>query len=285
LLHNSRIAAVLLVFLVGLLGFVSVDRGLPADTLPPAPYSALDTPRLEFSRLRGHVQLSGHTASLRHEKQLLQTAARFASTTQTDADFRPLGTAPDYWAPASTAVLEAMEATISVKALLSSNLLQVRGVSTAAWGETERRLREMLPESVALDIEMIITDDDIGTFDLCARAFAQYRAGAIKFEESTTVLRESAQLALDQAISLADACRISVIAITGHTDASGPEAWNRHLSLARARVVADYLEKGGVAGERLRTNGAGSSMPLASNESRYGRGLNRRIEIQFQSNP
>jgi len=285
LLLNSRIAPVLLVFLVGLLGFVSVDRGLPADSLPPAQYSALDTPRFEFSRLRGHVQLSGHTVSLRHENELLQTAAHLVSTTQTDAHFKPLGTAPDFWAPATTALLEAMEATISVKALLSSNRLQVRGVSTAAWGEAERRMRAALPESVAFDIEMIIADDDIDTLDLCVRAFAEYRAGAINFEESTTVFRESATLALDQAISLADACRSSVIAITGHTDASGPEAWNRQLSLARAEVVADYLEKAGIAGERLRANGAGSSIPLASNASRYGRSLNRRIEIRFRSDP
>ncbi len=285
MLHNSRIAPLLLVLLAGVLGFVSVDKGLPANTPPPARYSAVDTPRLEISRLRGRVRLSGHTVSLRHENDLLQAAARSISPSQTSMDFRPLGTAPDYWAPASAALLETLEATISAKALFSGNLLQIRGVSTATWGEAERRLREALPESVELDIEMIIADDGIDSLDLCARAFAEYRAGAINFEESTTVLRESAKLALDQAISLADACRSSVIAITGHTDASGPEAWNRRLSLTRANAVADYLEKAGIDGERLRTNGAGSSMPLASNESRYGRGQNRRIEIQFQSDP
>ena len=285
MLHNSRIAPLLLVFLLGVLGFISVDKGLTANTPPPAQYSAVDTPRLEISRLRGRVQLSGHTVSLRHENDLLQKAARSISPSQTSTDFRPLGTAPDYWAPASAALLETLEATISAKALFSGNLLQIRGVSTAAWGEAERRLREALPESVELDIEMIIADDRIDTLDLCARAFAEYRTGAINFEESSPVLRESAKLALDQALSLADACRSSVIAITGHTDASGPEAWNRRLSLTRANAVADYLEKGGIDGERLRTNGAGSSMPLASNESRYGRGQNRRIEIRFQSDP
>ena len=285
MLHESRIAPLLLVFLVGVLGFVSVDKGLPADMPPPAQYSAADTPRLEISKLLGRIRLSGHTASSRHENELLQAATRFVPASLTSADFRPLGTAPDFWAPASTALLDALAATTSATALVSGNLLQIRGVSAPAWAETERRLREALPDSVELDIEMIIADDGIDTLDLCARAFAEYRTGAIKFEESTTVLRESAKPALDRAISLANACRSSVIAVTGHTDASGPEAWNRRLSLARANSVAGYLEKGGVAAERLQTSGAGSSMPLANNDSRYGRGLNRRIEIRFQPAP
>jgi outer membrane protein OmpA-like peptidoglycan-associated protein len=282
LLHNSRIIALLVFFLVGVLGFISVDKGLPSDTPPPAQYSAADTPRLEVSRFRGHLQLSGHTTSLRHENELLRTAAAIAPGSQPSTDFKPLGTAPDFWAPASIAVLEALAETISGKAQFSGNRLQIRGVSTAAWPETERRLRAALPESVDPDIEMIITDGSIRSRDICARAFEDYQTGAINFEESTTVFRDSARLALDRALSMANACRSSVIVVTGHTDATGPETWNQHLSLARATAVAEYLAKGGVAVERLRTNGAGSSVPLASNDSRYGRGLNRRIEIEFQ---
>lgn len=285
MLHTHRIAPQLVFFLVGILGFGSIDKGLPAATPPPAQYSAADTPLLEVSKFRGHVQLSGHTASLRHENELLQAAAALVPGSQTTVNFKPLGTVPAFWAPTSIALLEALAMTISAKAQFSGNLLRIRGVSTAAWSETERRLREALPESVDPDIEMIIADGGIDSRDLCARAFAEYRTGAINFKESTTVLRESATLALDRALSLADACRSSVIVVTGHTDATGPEAWNRELSLARANAVAGYLEKGGVAVERLRTNGAGSSMPLANNDNRYGRGLNRRIEIQFQPLP
>ena len=285
MLHTHRIAPQLAFFLVGVLGFVSIDTGLPAASLPPAQYSAADIPLLEVSKFRGHVRLSGHTASSRHENELLQAAAAFVASSQTTMDFRPLGTAPDFWAPTSIALLEALPLTISAKAQLRGNLLRIRGVSTTAWNEAERRLREALPEGVNPDIDMIIADGEIDPRDLCAQAFAEYRTGAINFEESTTELRESATLALDRALSLADACRSSVIVVTGHTDATGPEAWNRELSLARANAVADYLEKGGVAVERLRTNGAGSSMPLASNDNRYGRGLNRRIEIRFQPLP
>ena len=67
----------------------------------------------------------------------------------------------------------------------------------------------------------------------------------------------------------------------GYQDASGNEAWNRQLSLERARAVGDWLVAHGVAADRIVFEGAGSSEPVASNETRYGRSLNRRIDIGF----
>lgn len=275
----------LLVSLIGALGFASVDLGLTTDTLPSAGYSAADTPFLDVSKLRGHLRLSGHTASSQHEKALLQTAAAVASNAQLSTEFLPLGTVPDAWMPASIALLESLAGTVSARATLNGSRLRIRGVGASNWKDAESRLRQALPEFIQADIEMIITDDGIDSRDLCKRAFAEFRTGAINFEESTILLRESARPSMDRAISLADACRSSTLVITGHTDATGPEAWNRQLSLARANVVADYLRQGGIAGERLRTEGAGSAVPLANNESRYGRSLNRRIEIRFESEP
>ena len=196
-----------------------------------------------------------------------------------------MGTAPDYWTASSVAVLDALSSTVSANALLIDDTVRIRGVGDARWDESARRLRRQLPAVMTLDVDMIVADDRVTVGDVCERAFAAYQTGAIRFEESTTRLRPSSRLALDRAISLADACRASRIAITGHTDASGPETWNRELSLARADAVADYLETGGIARSRLLTHGAGSSLPVATNATRYGRSLNRRIEIEFRQAP
>lgn len=123
---------------------------------------------------------------------------------------------------------------------------------------------------------------DADVLSLCGRAFAAFRHGPINFEESTTRLRSSAYPVLDRIIALADACRDSVIVITGHSDASGDEAANRTLSLDRARAVAEHLIAHGVSGERIEVAGAGSSVPVADNATRYGRSLNRRIEVVFR---
>lgn len=260
---------------------IPVNNGLAPDAVPPAAYSALDPARLDFSWHGTSLELAGHTASSRHEQQLIRVAARKFPDTRTRPEFSPLGVAPASWQTSSLAVLESLSATLSGHATLINSTVSIRGVATDAWHDAARHLRASLSESTQLDIEMMIVDVAIDTRELCERAFSEYRTGSVRFEESTTILRDSARLALDKAVSLASACRESVLSITGHTDASGPEAWNQALSLARANAVADYLEKGGVTRERLRTFGQGSSEPVASNRSRYARSLNRRIAIRF----
>lgn len=142
-------------------------------------------------------------------------------------------------------------------------------------------LRETLPDSVAIDTQLESLAADATPRTLCARQYAAFEAGPINFEESETEFRPSAFPTLDRIIALADACRDSTIFVTGHTDSSGNETWNQQLSLNRAGAVAAYLGGMGIDPGRVVAAGAGSSFPVASNATRYGRGLNRRIDIHF----
>jgi len=70
--------------------------------------------------------------------------------------------------------------------------------------------------------------------------------------------------------------------ISGHTDYVGSDAHNLKLSQRRAASVKKYLEeKFNIAPERLTTEGYGESKPIASNKTKAGRQLNRRIETNF----
>ncbi len=122
----------------------------------------------------------------------------------------------------------------------------------------------------------------ISAASLCDKALANFRAGPVKFDESATTIRPSGKPVLDRVIELASTCRDSVIEITGHTDSSGDETSNRILSLGRAQAVADYISARGIAAERLIVSGAGSSKPIGDNARRFGRSLNRRIEINLR---
>lgn len=192
--------------------------------------------------------------------------------------------APEQWAVASLSLLQALSATKSSHALLTSDALSIRGIGTEDWHEQFQILRAALRDSIDLDVEMVLPDASVRVADVCARAFAANRPGRVNFEESGTELRSSAYLVLDRIISLADACRNSTVSITGHTDSSGNEVSNRRLSLARAKAVADYVAVRGIARERLIVAGAGSSLPTADNATRYGRGMNRRIDIFLRQN-
>jgi len=69
------------------------------------------------------------------------------------------------------------------------------------------------------------------------------------------------------------------IMIEGHTDAIGSYAVNDRLSKERADVVKDYLIQNGIDKNRIKTMGYGERKPIASNNTEFGRKLNRRTEI------
>lgn len=70
------------------------------------------------------------------------------------------------------------------------------------------------------------------------------------------------------------------IRIEGHTDSTGPAAYNQGLSQRRANSVKAYLvQQFEVDADRLLTDGRGEDEPLDSNATRGGRRKNRRAEF------
>ena len=69
------------------------------------------------------------------------------------------------------------------------------------------------------------------------------------------------------------------VVLVGHTDATGPEAYNDELSKARADAVRDYLLSKGASKDLIVTIGKGEDQPVASNTSETGRAGNRRVDI------
>lgn len=71
--------------------------------------------------------------------------------------------------------------------------------------------------------------------------------------------------------------------VTGHTDSTGPEDYNKTLSLQRAQAVKAGMVAAGMAGNEIRTDGAGELEPIATNETIEGRQENRRVVIRVSS--
>lgn len=67
--------------------------------------------------------------------------------------------------------------------------------------------------------------------------------------------------------------------IIGHTDSTGPAAYNQGLSERRAQSAADYLSGKGISSSKMTVKGMGESSPVADNATREGRAMNRRVEI------
>jgi outer membrane protein OmpA-like peptidoglycan-associated protein len=70
------------------------------------------------------------------------------------------------------------------------------------------------------------------------------------------------------------------VIIGGHTDSTGPEPLNEHLSQQRAEAVRQYLVANGILPfDKIISVGYGSMRPLASNSTKEGRAINRRIDV------
>jgi outer membrane protein OmpA-like peptidoglycan-associated protein len=120
------------------------------------------------------------------------------------------------------------------------------------------------------------------TVDRCAEVI---RLRGVNFDFDKADIRSDAAVSLDEAATLlADAladCPSRTVSVEGHTDATGPDDYNQRLSDRRATAVMEYLVGKGVPAARLSAKGFGESSPIAPNETREGRALNRRVELRL----
>jgi len=93
--------------------------------------------------------------------------------------------------------------------------------------------------------------------------------GMAKLDEAAKVMAENADL---------------TVAVEGHTDSVGSDAYNQKLSERRAQAAVDYLVSKGVAAARLAPTGYGESKPVASNDTAEGRAQNRRVDLVVTGN-
>ncbi len=105
------------------------------------------------------------------------------------------------------------------------------------------------------------------------------RTHVISFRHNSNTLPESGRALLDELYRHLQHLPYTMVEIHGYTDNLGTESYNQRLSLFRANLVKYYLLGKGVPEEKLTAIGEGSANPIASNETRVGRGQNRRVEI------
>ena len=103
----------------------------------------------------------------------------------------------------------------------------------------------------------------------------------VTFDVGSATLRPSFRATLDKVATSMMQYPDSLIDVYGHTDSTGSDVFNQRLSEQRAATVMNYLISRGVPASRLRSQGFGESMPVASNDTTDGRARNRRVEIKI----
>ena len=94
---------------------------------------------------------------------------------------------------------------------------------------------------------------------------------------------EAEQTLVDQLCEKMKADPSIKIVITGHTDNYGdPEQNLRYFGMKRAESLRDYMVKQGVSADQIRCESKGQTEPVAPNDTRANRALNRRANIRFE---
>ncbi|GAB2592923.1 PA14 domain-containing protein [Spirosoma areae] len=101
----------------------------------------------------------------------------------------------------------------------------------------------------------------------------------VVFAQSDYTLLPESCAELDKLVRALQASPALRVEIAGHTDNIGDKRLNQALSEFRAKVVASYLIRHGIADARITAKGYGGSRPLADNTSEAQRAQNRRVEF------
>jgi OmpA-OmpF porin, OOP family len=103
------------------------------------------------------------------------------------------------------------------------------------------------------------------------------------FYSGQAELRAEGAGALDSLVTLMSQYNDVTMTVYGYTDDVGPDETNLQLTQRRADAVRAYLVKKGLDGKRVLAIGRGETNFMASNRTRNGRELNRRMEIEFKT--
>jgi outer membrane protein OmpA-like peptidoglycan-associated protein len=104
----------------------------------------------------------------------------------------------------------------------------------------------------------------------------------VTFPVNRAAVSPEAQALIDEAVGRFKAENRGVyFEIEGHTDSTGPDAYNQKLGLDRATAVRDYLhDKDGIALNRIEVISYGETRPVVDNKTRASRAQNRRVVIK-----
>jgi len=137
----------------------------------------------------------------------------------------------------------------------------------------DKQMRELREQTAGSQVDVSSSDG--------GQAILLNLPSSVTFDADSYNLKPDFRPTLDR---IADNLRSnpnSLVDVYGYTDASESPVTAQRLSEDRARTVANYLATRGVSEARIRSQGFGGTLPVASNETPEGRALNRRVEIKI----
>jgi OmpA-OmpF porin, OOP family len=105
------------------------------------------------------------------------------------------------------------------------------------------------------------------------------RLKTINFPVGQSALPTQSMGILAKVSDVAKSLNAKEIKVEGHTDSTGTSEINQKISEQRASAVATYFRTNGFEDTQVLSEGHGFENPIATNKSKAGRALNRRVDI------
>ena len=138
------------------------------------------------------------------------------------------------------------------------------------------RVRLIAAETKVMEMQMVDADAMASSITENGKV-ALY---GIYFDTDSAEVKPASEATLNEISKLLKSTPALKIIVVGHTDYVGGYDYNTNLSRRRADAVVEVLINDyGIEGSRLSSAGVGYLAPAASNESKEGRELNRRVEL------
>lgn len=245
----------------------------------------LTIPTLTISRHNHELVIRGAISSDANQEILLRTANKNFSEDHRTLDLKQGPLLPPGWALISEIALASMAPMNDFDLTLQPNELSVSGIadSEAQSALALGKIQRILPQDMNFRHNVQVIHKDHSFDKLCQQRFAATLKGRrIQFNNSERGLSTQSHALLDALVEISFDCPRAYFTAIGHSDDRGDEAYNVDLSLQRAKAAIEYMQKRGVAANRLAARGSGSANPVADNETSSGRRQNRRLEFTME---
>lgn len=148
----------------------------------------------------------------------------------------------------------------------------IEGLGGSAAGGVAAAGKTLGLEGALKELEAQVTPEEI-KIDLSAD---------VLFDFDKSDLKPAAEGKLNDLLTVVNSRPNASVAIEGHTDVRGDDAYNQALSQRRAESVRTWLTDHGVAASRLTATGAGESRPVRMGHTEADHQANRRVEIRIK---
>jgi len=172
------------------------------------------------------------------------------------------------------------EKTIETSALLVENNFEEKRENKDL-SDSQVKQSTVVPEETAEILKEKIYNPLIQSFDTDKEVLPlPEETIIIRFQYNTNDFTEQGLNKLEEFADIIVAHADAKILVGGYTDSNGNQQYNKKLSEFRANIVRSFLLGRGISVEQIKVIGFGSVDPVESNDTAWGRMMNRRVEIK-----